>query len=106
MAKKTGGKSPRRKGNDFERQLVAMALASQLPAQRAWGSNGASLGLPADVDCLIGGRRVLAKRRATVAAWLIPADGVDVVAFRPDFGEAMVCMSYADWLDLLKGQVK
>lgn len=98
----SGGKGPRQKGSRFERELVQMAVDSQIPAKRAWGSNGESLGLPAGVDCLIGGKSVQAKRYARVAAWLIPEDGVDAVAFRPDRGEAMVCLSYSDWLDLLK----
>ena len=100
----TGGRAPRDKGSRFERELVQMALDSGMPAQRAWGSNGESLGLPAGVDCLVAGKRIQAKRRACVAAWLIPDAGVDVVAFRPDYGETMVCLSYSDWLDLLKAK--
>ncbi len=100
----TGGKSPRLKGHRFEREIVNMALASQIPAQRAWDSNGEALGLSAGVDCVIGGRKVQAKRLASVPGWLIPEDCIDAVAFRPDYGEAMVCLSYADWLDLLKAK--
>jgi hypothetical protein len=100
----SGGRGPREKGSRFERELVQTAVDSKIPAQRAWGSNGEALGLPADVDCLIAGKRVQAKRRASVAGWLIPADGIDAVAFRPDYGEAMVCISYSDWLDLLKAK--
>lgn len=97
----SGGKSPRTKGNRFERELVQLALDSQIPAKRAWGSNGAALNLHPTVDCLIGTQRVQAKRRACVASWLCPTEYVDAVAVRPDRGEALIVMRYTDWLDLV-----
>ena len=104
-----GGRSPKNKGNNFERELVRSAQASGLPARRAWGSNGRALGFSEEVDLVIGDAvtgeiTVQAKRRASVAKWLIPANhGEDVkaVAFREDHGAAHVVIDYETFLDLL-----
>ena len=92
------------KGNTFERELVDMAKDVGLSAKRAYASNGLSLGYTEDVDCLIAGKRIQAKRRKKVAKWLIPSDTVDMVATRPDRGETLVVMRYADLLALLKDE--
>ena len=98
-----GGKSPRRKGFTFERALVNMAKDSGIEAKRGWGSSGESLGLHAEVDCLIGGFKVQAKRRKSIATFMQPSDEVDVVALRQDFGPSLIVMRYSDWLDVIKG---
>jgi len=90
------------KGNNFERELVNAAKESGLEAVRAYASDGRSLGLTEDVDCLIGGFKIQAKRRNTVAAHLIPSDTVDCVATRPDRGESLIVMRFDDWLDLIQ----
>ena len=90
------------KGNTFERELVNMAKDSGIEARRAWASNGESLGLHAEVDCLVGGYKVQAKRRKGLAQDMIPSDEVDLVACRMDRGEALVVLRYSDWLDLIK----
>ena len=41
------------KGNRFERYIVSLCEQADIPAKRAWGSNGMSLGLPEEVDVLI-----------------------------------------------------
>ena len=92
------------KGNTFERELVDMAKDAGLSAKRAYASNGLSLGYTEDVDCLIAGKRIQAKRRKAVAKWLIPSDTVDMVATRPDRGETLIVMRYADLLNLLKDE--
>ena len=92
----------KRKGNDFERELVNMAKASGIESKRAYASNGESLGLHSEVDCLIGGYKIQAKRRKVLASWLSPSDEVDAVAARPDGGEALVILTFTDWLDLVK----
>ena len=97
-----GGKSPRRKGFSFEREVVNMAKDSGIEAKRGWGSSGESLGMHAEVDCLIGGYRVQAKRRKSIATFMVPSDEVDVVALRQDFGDTLIVLRYSDWLDLIK----
>jgi Holliday junction resolvase len=92
----------KRKGNSFERELVNAARAAGLTAERAYASNGKSLGHAEDVDCVIGGKRVQAKRRKALASYLIPSDTVDLVAFREDRGETFVLLRFADWLELLR----
>lgn len=90
------------KGNTFERELVNQALDSGIDAKRAYASNGEALGLHATVDCLIGSKRVQAKRRARIAAWLKPSEHVDAVAVREDRGETLVVISWWEYLDLVK----
>ena len=41
------------KGNRFEREIVECCQANDVPAIRAWGSNGRSLGHHEEVDVLI-----------------------------------------------------
>lgn len=98
------GRSPKRKGNVFERELVKLAIDSGLDAQRAWGSNGASLGWHAEVDVMVNGCRIQAKRRASIAGFMQPTENVDAVALRADNGEALIVLRYSDFLDMLKGR--
>ena len=42
------------KGNKFERDCVKLAEEYDIPAVRAWGSDGRSLGYDAEVDIIIG----------------------------------------------------
>lgn len=90
------------KGNTFERELVNEALAAGIEAKRAWGSNGLSLGMVEEVDCLIGGFKIQAKRRKSINKQLIPTESVDCVAMRCDHGEALIVMRFSDWLRFLK----
>lgn len=91
----------KRKGNFFERELVHLATESGLPAERAYASNGRALGHGEEVDVLIGGKRVQAKRRKALPAYLVPSDEVDAVAFRADRGEPLVLVTLWEWLDLV-----
>jgi hypothetical protein len=89
------------KGNNYERELVNEAIQEGIPAKRAYASNGRSLGMHEEVDCLVGGFRIQAKRRKNVAAHLIPSEHVDCVATRSDRGETLVIMRWDDWLELV-----
>jgi Holliday junction resolvase len=93
------------KGNSFERSLVNEAKDAGLDAERAYASNGLSLGYTEDVDCLVAGKKIQAKRRKVVAKWLIPSDTVDAVATRPDRGETLIVMRYSDFLEMLKDEL-
>lgn len=91
----------KRKGNNYERELVNSAKEAGIDAKRAYASNGQSLGQHEEVDCLIGGFKVQAKRRKSVASHFVPTEHVDCVALRPDHGETLVVMRWGDWLKLL-----
>ena len=96
------GHPSKAKGNAYERELVKQSEESGLEAKRAWGSNGQSLGMHEEVDCLIAGKKVQAKRRKAIASYLKPTEHVDVVAFREDRGDTLILMGWWDWLDQQK----
>jgi Holliday junction resolvase len=87
------------KGNKFERELVNQAKG--IAAKRAYASNGQSLGLTADVDCLVGGFAVQAKRRKAIASYITPSSGADVQIIRADRQKAMAVMPYELFLELI-----
>jgi hypothetical protein len=91
----------KRKGNSFEREVVNQAKAAGVPAQRAYASNGEALGLSADIDAVIGGYAIQAKRRAKIADFMLPSGGADIQIIRGDRQPAMVVMRYDDFLKLL-----
>ena len=89
------------KGNTFERECVNKAKEVGLTAERAYASNGKSLGLEEDVDALINGYKVQCKRRKRIAKLLKPPDCFDIALVREDRGKAYVIMEYEDWLEIL-----
>lgn len=91
----------KRKGNSFERELVALAKDWGLSAQRAWGSNGKSMGLHEEVDCKIEEYTIQAKRRKKIASFL-KCENTDIVAFREDRGNTYMLMDIDVFLTLLK----
>jgi hypothetical protein len=98
------GPRNKRRGYELEAELVKSAEAHGLPARRAWGSNGKAMGMEADVDVDVAGKRVQAKRRKRLPAYLqIPAS-CDAVAFRQDRGPAMVLVTWEDWLRLIRDE--
>ena len=90
------------KGSGYERELVNQAVDSGLPAERAWGSNGKSLGHSEEVDLLVAGKRVQAKRRRSIPRWIGMTDEVDAVAIREDRGQSFVLITWWEYLDLIK----
>jgi hypothetical protein len=90
------------KGNAYERELVNQAKGAGLEAKRAYASNGESLGMHAEVDLLVRGKRIQAKRRKALAAWMRPNENVDAVCVREDRGETLVVISWKEYLRLLK----
>jgi hypothetical protein len=102
--------SSKRKGNRFEREVVEDAEAHGLEAERAYASDGRSLGEAEECDVLIRGRadmvtdavRIQAKRRASIAQYLIPPDGADVTVIREDRGQSLAVVPLSDYLDLLR----
>jgi len=90
------------KGNSFERELVTKAKEAGLDSQRAWGSNGASLGKHPEVDLTIDVYDIQAKRRKTLPAYLQVPDCCDAVVFRQDRGTTLVLMEWEDWLKIIQ----
>ena len=95
------------KGNAYERELVNQAKDSGLPMRSVLTPATASrLGECEEVDVLVGGRRVQAKRRKKLPASLTTGDyrlseGVDAVVARGDGGDSIVILRWWDYLDLL-----
>ena len=88
------------KGNTFERELVRLFESYGIECKRAWGSNGQSLGLHEEVDCLAqGDLRIQAKRRKKIAKWLKPSVFVDAVAVREDRGESYIILRLGEFLE-------
>lgn len=92
------------KGNGYERELVNQAKESGLEAKRAYASNGEALGLHAEVDLVVAGKRIQAKRRKSIASFMRPSENVDAVCIRQDFDETLVVMTWWEYLDLLKAK--
>lgn len=90
------------KGNSFERELVAAAKDAGLDAQRAWGSNGASLGKHPEVDLTIDVYDIQAKRRKKLPAYLQVPECCDAVIFRQDRGDTLVLMKFEEYLGIIK----
>ena len=88
------------KGNTPEREVVAAANSYGIDGERAWGSNGQSLGLHEEVDCLAeGDLRIQAKRRKKIAEWLKPSEVVDAVVVREDRGESYIIIRLEEFVD-------
>lgn len=73
-----------------------------ITAERAYASNGRALGCSEEVDLIVNGCRVQAKRRKKIAKDFRVPDGADVVAFREDKGETFVLMRWNDFLDIVE----
>jgi Holliday junction resolvase len=87
------------KGNRFEREIVNKLTSLGIQAKRAWGSNGASLGMHEEVDVLIGDSfKIQAKCRKKIASFLIPTEHVDAVVCKQDRGEILIIMRLDDVL--------
>jgi hypothetical protein len=98
------GNPSKRKGSAYERELVMLAKAFGLRSQRAYASNGRSLGLAEEVDLVVDEYRVQAKRRKRLPKFLQIPLGCDVVATRMDNAETYVLMHYRRFLELVKAK--
>ena len=89
------------KGNRFEREIVNTVLSSGFKTcKRAWGSNGAALGMHEEVDVLMGEDfKIQAKCRKKLASFLQPSEHVDAVICKQDRGETLIILRLEDWLE-------
>jgi hypothetical protein len=90
------------KGNTYERELVNAAKEAGLDSKRAYASDGRSLGLHETVDLLIDEKKIQAKRRKSIAAFMQPTEHVDAVAIRQDRGETLIVITLNEYLELIK----
>lgn len=89
------------KGNGFEHEIVKLAESLGIPAKRARGSDGRSLGEHEEVDCIIGPYKVQAKRRKALTKYMIPNENVDAVVCREDRSYPLIVMPYKDFLQMI-----
>ena len=95
----------KQKGNRFERQIVQMCTAKDIPSKRAWGSDGRSLGLDAEVDIVVGDEKhkdemhCQCKIRKRLPEYIFPKnDVIDCHLIREDRGETYIVLRYDDYL--------
>ena len=87
------------KGNRFERYIVSLCEQTDIPAKRAWGSDGRSLGLHEEVDIVIDSDiTVQAKCRHRLPAYILPSSNIDMQVIKQDRGDTMIVMRFDDWL--------
>lgn len=100
----------KRKANRHEREIVRTAEAKGLGAERAYASNGESLGEVEACDVLVRGHddnvmdalRIQAKRRASIAKYLNPPEGTDAVVVREDRGQNLAVLPLSDLLEMIR----
>lgn len=91
------------KGNRFERLVVDMSEDMGVPAKRAWGSNGASLGMHEEVDVLLNKKiKVQCKVRKNIAQWMLPNENVDIQVIKEDRGEPLAVIPFDAYLEMIK----
>jgi hypothetical protein len=96
----------KRKGDRFEREVVDAASALEgVYAERAWMSDGRSLGEASDVDVIVAGPagswKLQCKRRKSIAKYLTPPASCDATVIREDYGDALAVVPLPMLLDLL-----
>ena len=88
------------KGNTHEREVVNIAHSYGINGERAYASNGRSLGLHEEVDVLLeGDLRIQAKRRKKIAEWLKPSVFVDAVVVREDRGKSYIIIRLEEFAE-------
>lgn len=89
------------KGNTFEREIVNQAKELGLSAERAYASNGRSLGEHEEVDVLLEGYKIQCKRRKKLGEVIRPNSNVDMQVVREDRGDTFVILPLSKFLELL-----
>ena len=97
------GRANRLRGFQFERDCVNSARAAGLGAKRAYGSNCEALGLHKEVDLVIEGVPLQAKRMKKASSKYLPNHEAGVVGqvFREDRGIPYVTLEYSLFLNML-----
>lgn len=90
------------KGYRFEKTVVDQALEAGIPAERAWGSNGQSLGQHPEVDVLMAGLKAQLKCRKKLPDVVRPTSNVDMQIIKENYGETFVVVPYKLFLQLIR----
>ena len=93
------------KGNRAEVKVVKYLLERGVSAKRAWGSNGESLGMHAEVDVLAASNcKIQVKARKVVPALIRDSltEHVDIAVLIQDRTEPVVVMRLEDFAHILK----
>ena len=101
-AKQKMGKNNRARGFQFERDVVNQARAKGLTAERMWGSDGQTRGLPSNVDIVMEDNWYQCKRKKKIADYVKPDAGIFAQVIRQDRDESLVVIRLNDYLGLLK----
>ena len=104
------GKAPKQKGNRVERECVNLAKDFGFKSQRAWGSDGRSLGWHEEVDMTITTGdsmkhdfyKFQVKARKAIADYFQPCEHVYGQILKEDRHEPLVTIRYKDLLNLFK----
>jgi len=101
------GSSSKRKGFAYEREIVKMFQEGSFEAQRAYASDGRSLGLASNVDIKVlldhnTSLNVQAKRRKAIADYIKPEPNVDAQVIREDRGESYVVITLDTFIHILR----
>jgi len=96
------------RAKEHEREVVRAAEAVGLEAERAWNSDGRSLGKTEETDVLIRARddmvtdaiRVQCKRRKSIARYLTCEES-DIVVVREDYQDNLAVVPFDTFLDLV-----
>jgi len=94
----------RRRGFQFERDVVNMAKEKGLDAKRMWGSDGKSAGLPSEVDIVLEGSYYQCKRKKRIAGDIQPSEGIDGQIIKADRSEPLIVLRLKKYLEMLKGE--
>ncbi len=98
------GRASKRKGTTGEQDAVNKAKQAGIHAQRAYASNGQSLGHHQTVDAIIGPYKAQIKRRAQIATYIKPPTHCDMTLIREDHGQWLAVIPYNTLLQLLTNQ--
>jgi len=96
----------RRRGFQFERDVVNEAKSLGLEAERMWGSNGKAKGLPTEVDLIINGMHFQCKRKKRFAKDLQPTESVHGQIIKQDRQEPLIVLRLSDYLSVLANDCK
>ena len=89
-----------RKGYAYERELLEQLTDEGFKCQRAWGSDGRSMGVEPDVDLIADDIKIQANRRKAMPQWL-ELGSCDVVMFRGDHRESFAVSPMKEYVRLL-----
>ena len=95
----------RRKGFAYEREIVDLLKQEGYKAERCWGSNGRTRGLPEAVDVVLTTDEeelwLQLKRKKAISKYLIPTDKIFATIIREDRGENLAVIRLSDLLKLI-----